>query len=62
MAADLMTWLWDFIADRRAFNCLIMTLYILSMVRWAAANSWADVSYWFFAFGITFTVTFGYQR
>jgi hypothetical protein len=54
--------LWELVTDRRIFNCIIMTLYILAMVRWAAAGSWADVAYWFFAFGITFTVTFGYSR
>lgn len=48
--------------DPRAFNYLIMALYLLNAVRWAFAGSKADVCYWLSAFAITATVTFGYDH
>lgn len=54
-----MTWL---LLDRRAFNFLIMSLYLLNAARWAISGCWADVSYWLSAFAITATVTFGYDH
>lgn len=52
----------SYILDPKAFNYLIMTLYILNATRWAFAGSWADASYWLSAFAITATVTFGYNH
>jgi len=48
--------------DPRAFNFLIMALYVANATRWAIHGSWADVSYWLSAFAITATVTFGYKH
>lgn len=48
--------------DPRIFNFVIMSLYIANALRWAIHGSWADVSYWLCAFGITATVTWGYGR
>lgn len=48
--------------DPRLFNLTIMVLYACAMTRWAIAGRWADAAYWFFALGITATVTFGYHR
>jgi hypothetical protein len=53
-----MGWLFD----PAIFNYVIMGLYACASVRWAAHGSWADMSYWGFALGITATVTWGYQR
>ncbi len=46
--------------DPKLFNYVIMALYGLNAGRWAVHGSWADVSYWLCAFGITATVTWGY--
>ncbi len=48
--------------DPRAFNFLIMTLYMLNALRWAVAGNTADVCYWLSALAITATVTFGYAH
>lgn len=48
--------------DPRAFNYLIMSLYILNAGRWAYEGRVADVCYWLSAFAITATVTFGYKH
>lgn len=48
--------------DPRAFNVLIMTLYVLNAGRWALARKWPDVCYWLSAFAITATVTWGYKH
>lgn len=48
--------------DPRAFNFLIMGLYVTNAGRWALAGKWADVCYWLSAFAITATVTFGYKH
>lgn len=50
------------ILDPRAFNFIIMVLYLLNAVRWAYERSWADCAYWLCALGITATVTFGYRH
>lgn len=50
------------LADPKVFNYVILVLYALNAGRWAWRGSWVDVSYWFFAFGITATVTWGYGR
>lgn len=42
------------------WNCWIIANYLGAMCWWAWLCSWADVAYWFFAAGITATVTFGY--
>jgi hypothetical protein len=52
----------SFLLDPKAFNYLIMALYLLNSLRWAVQGSWADVSYWACAFGITATVTWGYRH
>lgn len=48
--------------DPKVFNYVIMTLYALNICRWAYERRLADVSYWFFALGITATVTFLYKH
>lgn len=48
--------------DPKAFNYLIMALYLLNAARWAIAGNKADVCYWLSAFAITATVTFGYRH
>lgn len=50
------------LADRRVFNYIIMTLYLLNAGRWAASRNWADCCYWLSAFCITATVTWGYSH
>lgn len=52
----------NLIADPKAFNYLIMCLYLANSMRWLAAGNYADVCYWLSAFAITATVTFGYQH
>jgi len=48
--------------DPKAFNYLIMALYLINAVRWCFAGSVADVCYWLSALAITATVTFGYSH
>lgn len=48
--------------DPKAFNVLIMFLYGLAAVRWAAAGKYADCLYWLFALGLTAVITYGYKR
>jgi hypothetical protein len=48
--------------DPKLFNYIIMTLYTCACLWWAAHGSWTDAAYWFFALGITATVTWGYGR
>lgn len=48
--------------DPRLFNFVIMSLYAANILRWAWHGSWSDAAYWFFALGITATVTWGYGR
>jgi len=50
------------LSDPKVFNYLIMSLYILNSIRWAAHGNWADVCYWASAFAITATVTWGYSH
>lgn len=50
------------LTDPKAFNYLIMALYLLNAVRWGFAGSVADVFYWISALAITATVTFGYSH
>jgi hypothetical protein len=50
------------IKDPRVFSYLIMTLYVLNILRWAYEHKWADVWYWISALSITATVTFGYRH
>lgn len=51
-----------FLFDPRIVNYLIMTLYVLSAIRWGFAGKWADTCYWLSAFAITATVTWGYKH
>lgn len=37
-----MTWL----ADPRAFNVLIIVLFVAAAVRWAFAGNWPQAGYW----------------
>lgn len=53
-----MTWL----LDPKLFNYLIMSLYLINSLQFAARRMWADSSYWLCALGITATVTWGYLR
>jgi hypothetical protein len=48
--------------DPKVFNYVIMGLYAANMLRWAVHGGWVDCAYWFFALGITATVTWGYGR
>jgi len=48
--------------DARLLNYVILGLYLTAMLWWGLHHSPWDVAYWFFAFGITFVVTFGYLR
>lgn len=48
--------------DPRLFNFVIMAMYTFATIRWAIAGRWPDAAYWFFALGITATVTFGYRH
>jgi len=50
------------LTDPKVFNYVILALYAANAARWGWHGSWVDVSYWFFAFGITATVTWGYGR
>jgi hypothetical protein len=50
------------LSDPKLFNYCIMALYASAVVRWSIAGKWADASYWFFALGITATVTFLYKH
>lgn len=53
-----MTWLFNPLI----FNNIILTLYALNILWWASQRKWADASYWFGAFWITYTVTYGYSH
>ncbi len=48
--------------DPKVFNYIIMSLYLMASVRWGIAHKWGDMCYWFFACGITATVTFLYKH
>lgn len=48
--------------DPKVFNYIIMALYVLNIIRWSVELKWGDAAYWFFALGITATVTFGYKH
>lgn len=50
------------LADPKAFNYLIMCLYVVNAVRWAYAGFYGDVWYWISAASITAAVTWGYER
>jgi len=52
----------NILLDPKAFNYLIMILYLLNACRWAYENKWADMFYWLSALAITATVTFGYDH
>lgn len=52
----------SFLLDPKIFNYIIMSLYTMSALRFAASNMWTDMFYWLFALGITATVTWGYNR
>lgn len=52
----------SFLLDPRIFNYIIMSLYLLNVLRWAFAGSLADACYWVSACAITATVTFGYKH
>jgi hypothetical protein len=44
------------------FNYIIMALYLINAVHWAAFAKWADTCYWLSALAITATVTWGYEH
>lgn len=44
--------------DPAALNYVLIAIYILNTLRWAAARSWWDVLYWIAAAMITASVTF----
>jgi len=54
--------MWKWLTDPITFNFVIMSLYLLALLAHAKAGNWTAAAYWFFALGITATVTFGYQR
>jgi uncharacterized YccA/Bax inhibitor family protein len=48
--------------DPKIFNYIIMGLYALNMAQFVVRGFYPDSAYWFFALGITATVTWGYTR
>ncbi|MGA2660229.1 MAG: hypothetical protein ABSH34_22250 [Verrucomicrobiota bacterium] len=48
--------------DSKVLNCVILTLYALSALRWALDRKIADVCYWLSAFAITAAVTFPHKH
>lgn len=54
-----MNWLFG---DPRLFNYVIMSLYALNAIWWAAHSKPADTCYWLSALAITATVTWGYKH
>lgn len=52
----------NIISDPKAFNYLIMVLYMLNSIRWLVHGNYADACYWLSALAITATVTFGYTH
>ena len=46
-----------FLTDPAIFNYTILTLYILSAVRWSFVKDWNSAIYWLGAFIITSAVT-----
>lgn len=51
-----------FFLDPKIFNYVIMSLYLLSALRWGFERKPADVCYWLSALAITATVTFLYAH
>ena len=51
-----------FLVDPKLFNYIIMCLYVINSVQWAAHKSWGDACYWISAFAITASVTWGFNR
>jgi len=51
--------LWN---DPFLMNYFIMSIYLLTSVRWVYFGSYADACYWMSALAITATVTWGYGR
>jgi hypothetical protein len=51
-----------FLTDPKLFNYVILSLYMLSAIRWGCSQKWADCCYWLSAFAITATVTFLYKH
>lgn len=49
-------------SDPRLFNYVLVALFTLAAVRWAAAGCWADSAYNLFAAGIQAVITWGYER
>lgn len=45
--------------DPRLFSYVIMGLYVLNGINFAVRREWGHASYWFGAFWITASVTFG---
>jgi len=52
------TRIYSFIVDPALFNYLILISYASAFIRWTLSGSIPNMSYWFFAFGITAVVTF----
>lgn len=52
----------ELLKDPRVVNYVILCLYALNVVRWSFARSWGDACYWASAFGITASVTWGYNH
>lgn len=52
----------SFLLDPKIFNYVIMSLYALNLAQFAVRGLYPDAAYWFFALGITATVTWGYVR
>jgi hypothetical protein len=44
------------------FNYVILTLYAVNATQFGFRSMWADCSYWWSAFAITATVTWGYTH
>lgn len=44
--------------DPRAFNVLIIVLFLAAAVRWGFARNWPQTFYWIFAAGLNVAVTY----
>ena len=54
--------LMNLITNPKLFNVAIITLYILSAIRFGFSSRWVDVMYSISAAVLTICVTFGYER
>ncbi len=46
------------LTNPRVFGMLICVLNLGACIAWGMKRDWFGLAYWFFAFGLNFTVTF----